>query len=411
MAMTVPSLKRPTLRGSLMPRGRVADASRCSSGLPRLLAQQALRPEHEDQHEVAEHDRRRPLRADPVVGDLLDHADDQAAEDGALDVADAAHDGGGERDQAGGEAGEEPHVGLVQRVDEAGGAGHQAAEQERERDRRVHVDAHQARGLRVLRGGAHGAADPGAADEVDQEDEQRHGHHERQDVAVRDRDAEDRDVARLGLDQVGHAAVRAAEPEQADVLQDEGEADRGDEGGELGRVAQRPVADPLDHHVERSAGDHADEQDQHEPEDRARGARGDGQADRADHRVRHEAADHEQVAVGEVDQLDDAVDERVADGDQRPDGAVREAVLDVGGEPREVAVVLQVLDAVGDREDQQDHDQPVLGDELARDVGAGAPGSYGDGCRFHEVVRRRPGGGPEPAALARARGWPTGPAP
>ena len=77
------------------------------------------------------------------------------------------------------------------------------------------------------------------------------------------------------------------------------------------------------------------------PKSSAEVARGDGQPDRADHRVRDEAADHEQVAVGEVDQLDDAVDERVADGDQRPDGAVGEAVLDVGGEPRQVAVVLR----------------------------------------------------------------------
>ena len=164
------SWNRPTLRGSLMPRG----AGGAGGAHPASLVCSPSRPcgpEHEDQHEVAEHDRRRPLRADPVVGDLLDDADDQAAEDGALEVADAAHDRRGERDQAGGEAGEEPHVGLVERVDQPRRAGHQAAEQEREGDRRVDVDAHQARGLRVLRGRAHGAADARAGDEVHEEEE------------------------------------------------------------------------------------------------------------------------------------------------------------------------------------------------------------------------------------------------
>ena len=40
-----------------------------------------------------------------------------------------------------------------------------------------------------------------------------------------------------------------------------------------------------------------------------------------------ERPDHEHVAVGEVDQLDDAVDERVADRDERPDRSVGDAVL------------------------------------------------------------------------------------
>ena len=36
-------------------------------------------------------------------------------------------------------------------------------------------------------------------------------------------------------------------------------------------------------------------------------------------------AEHEHVAMGEVDELDDAVDEGVAEGDEREDEAVREA--------------------------------------------------------------------------------------
>ena len=55
------------------------------------------------------------------------------------------------------------------------------------------------------------------------------------------------------VDQVGDAVRRAAAPEQADVLQDEREADRGDQRRQLGRVAQRPVGDPLDQDVQAAA--------------------------------------------------------------------------------------------------------------------------------------------------------------
>ena len=42
------------------------------------------------------------------------------------------------------------------------------------------------------------------------------------------------------------------------------------------------------------------------------------------HRRDEHPAEHEDVAVGEVDQLEDAVDERVAERDEPVDGAVRE---------------------------------------------------------------------------------------
>ena len=49
------------------------------------------------------------------------------------------------------------------------------------------------------------------------------------------------------------------------------------------------------------------------------------QPEAADGVVADERADHEDVAVGEVDQLDDAVDHRVAQGDQRVDEAQLQA--------------------------------------------------------------------------------------
>ena len=46
---------------------------------------------------------------------------------------------------------------------------------------------------------------------------------------------------------------------------------------------------------------------------------------------RNEGADHEHVAVGEVDELDDPVDHRVAEGDEGVDRAERQRVGDLLG--------------------------------------------------------------------------------
>ena len=45
---------------------------------------------------------------------------------------------------------------------------------------------------------------------------------------------------------------------------------------------------------------------------------------RDDHRARHEPGEREDVAVREVDQLQDSVDERVAEGDEAVDEPVRQ---------------------------------------------------------------------------------------
>src|SRR5205807_208656 len=83
-----------------------------------------------------------------------------------------------------------------------------------------------------------------------------------------------------------------------------------------GRVPERPVPDPLDHHVERAADHHAEDQREEESAHEAERAGREGQADRPEQAVGDERPDHEQVAVGEVDQLDDPVDEGVAERDQ-----------------------------------------------------------------------------------------------
>src|SRR3954447_18167926 len=101
-----------------------------SAGLPGLLAQQARRAEDHDQHQIREDDRRRPLRVDAVVRDLLDDADDQRAQHGAAQIADAAHHRGGEGQEPALEPLEPPDRRLVERVPPPGGAGQDAADEE-----------------------------------------------------------------------------------------------------------------------------------------------------------------------------------------------------------------------------------------------------------------------------------------
>ena len=114
-------------------------------------------------------------------------------------------------------------------------------------------------------------------------------------------------------------------------------------------------------------------------EDQAADAGCGGEPERAEEAGRHERADHEDLAVGEVDQLDDPVDERVAERHERPDGAVREAVDDVVAEAGEAAVLADVLDAVGDRQHEEERDQPVLADVPADPVPGVSPDGHAGG--------------------------------
>ena len=63
-----------------------------------------------------------------------------------------------------------------------------------------------------------------------------------------------------------------------------------------------------------------------------------GQAERDGHDPhRDERPDHEHVAMGEVDELDDPVDHRVAEGDERVDRAEGQEVLELLDAEHDVA--------------------------------------------------------------------------
>ena len=156
-----------------------------------------------------------------------------------------------------------------------------------------------------------------------------------------------------------------AEPFQISAMfcEDERDADRRDQRHEARGAPKRPVRDPLDRRVEQGAADHG-QQERHEDR-RNEGAerRVLLQAEHAQRdRRRDHPADHEHVAVGEVDQLEDAVDERVAERDERVERAVRQPDQE---DPEELVPVLRQVDAQPD-DDERDEGEPDRRDDDAR---------------------------------------------
>ena len=153
-------------------------------------------------------------------------------------------------------------------------------------------------------------------------DELQREHQRRRDEDDGDLVAGERERADLEIfdgEDLGERARRRAEEDLAGILQQQRHADGGDEDVERGRAAQRPIGELLNRHAEQRAADH----------------RGQQHGEAAPHRVlRHEFAgivaderpDHEHVRVREIDEAQDTVDHRVAERDERVDGAEGEAV-------------------------------------------------------------------------------------
>ena len=127
-----------------------------------------------------------------------------------------------------------------------------------------------------------------------------------------------------------------------DILQGEGDADGRDEGHELRRVAQGPVCRPLHEHGHAARGGHGDDQGHGEIDigaQRARGLEHPEPVHRDEELHADESADREDLRMGEVDELEDSIDHRVAQGDRRIDEAEGHPVDEDLG---------QVVDGVGD---------------------------------------------------------------
>ena len=134
------------------------------------------------------------------------------------------------------------------------------------------------------------------------------------------------------------------------VLEEERDAERADQRRDARRGAQRPVGEPLDRDPDDGTADHRREhhQEDHEPD---RDCRVSGAAEEMQHAEADVGADHEDVAVGEVEELEDPVHHRVPEGDQGIDAAERGRVDERLEEPIEI-----------DRCDRQDFEEGTEAD-------------------------------------------------
>ena len=94
-------------------------------------------------------------------------------------------------------------------------------------------------------------------------------------------------------------------------------------GAMRGALAQRPVGEPLDGDAEEAAADHRPEEHQHDQEPH-RNARVLRAAEPAETPQPMKAPDHEHVAVREVQELQDPVDHREPERNERVDAPERE---------------------------------------------------------------------------------------
>ena len=241
-------------------------------------------------------------------------ADDEAAQHGAGDRADAAENGRDERLQARHGAEQRLDVDDLLRIEHSAHRRQTAADGEGDRDDLVVVDAHQLSRALILRDGAHGLAGARLFDEEVQADHQRDGDDGREHLEQLDRLAanlEQHDAR----DDIREFELAAAEDQLNGDLQRHGNADGRDQRGNTGRVAQRLIGDLVHHDAQHNAEHNACQNCQRD---------GDGGVrlrQRGNHAGRHNpvddiGADHHNVAMGKVDELDNAVNHRVAQCDQ-----------------------------------------------------------------------------------------------
>ena len=187
------------------------------------------------------------------------------------------------------------------------------------------LTAEQRRHVLVLFAGALPPAQRGARDHQRQRRHQRDRHDQDEDLQV----AEGDDVVALAhdleaaADDLLHRLVARALQQLDVVLQEDRHADGGDQRGQARRSSQRTIGDPLEGPAIGGGQQHRCDEDQQQRE------RNPGHPDEAQHEEgndRDEGADHEDLAMREIDHADDAVDQGVADGDQAVDGAEGDAV-------------------------------------------------------------------------------------
>src|SRR5690348_4672204 len=290
------------------------------------LAEQPAGPHQHHDDEQQEYQQVAVGRGDVAGDEGLRQADQQAAEHRTGDRPDAADHRGGERLEAGDEADRARHLVEQQPSHDPGHAGQRGAEEERHRDREVHVDAEHLGGLPVGGHRPHLPAQLGPVDYLLQPRHQDQAHDQHQDLDRVDGDRADRD-SRVGVDEVGRVvdAVLRTEEQERRALQEERDADGGDQRRYPRGVPQRPVREPLDRHPQ--AAHQAGRQREHDDQQQRHGDRQRGRpAEPLDHEETDVGPDHVQVPMGEVEQLEHPVDHREPECYQRVQRARGETV-------------------------------------------------------------------------------------
>ena len=243
----------------------------------------------------------------------LAQADGNAADHGTRDGADAAQHGGDEgfQTQHGAHGGGGLRIGAA--VQHAADARQRRAHGKGKGDGAVDVDAHQAGSIHILRNGAHGLAELSLLHQKGEHQHGQHGDHQRDDGGKAQRHLAQTEglVGVVGGD---HLCTRA-EDQLCRVLQKEGDTNGGDQQRDTGCAAQGGVGDLFDHHAQQRTGDNG----------------GAHSSDRAETQLvhdepRHVCAHHDDIAVGKVQQQDNAVHHAVAQCDQCIDAAKGQAV-------------------------------------------------------------------------------------
>ena len=201
------------------------------------------------------------------------------------------------------------HLRIAQGPHDARCGGQGGTDEEGEGDDVVHPHPQKTRGLDILGDGAHGQTGLGMVHDVEQKRHQHDGHDRHE-----GRELEDAHVTELpdreqpvGLQ---HGPGLAREDHHGQALDEEGDGDGADERRDPGRVTQGPVGHAFHHHPQQAGAEDGDD-----------GGHAPGPAKGESAEKNEVSPDHQDVAVGKVDQAQNAVDHGVANGDQRVERA------------------------------------------------------------------------------------------
>ena len=184
---------------------------------------------------------------------------------------------------------------------------------------RVDVDAHQLRRALVFGHGAHRLAELGAPGERRQRNHDDDIGQHRDDRTAGDDELAVHQRERAEGNDGGIALRRGAPDQQRAVLEEVAHADGRNQHGERRRFPQRLIGQPLDDNAQRGAHRHRQHNgNQLRQTEVLHGAEGD---------IR---ADHDDVAVGEVQHFGNAVNHRIAERDDGVDASQTDSVNQVG---------------------------------------------------------------------------------